>query len=234
MMQSRKSRRSNGSRGAERRTVASTVPVTDQVLREQLKELIEQGRTQSIRFEPEQKDVPRLRFSQNTLFNIELSYIATISTSTTVQTTGALVFQLSNSPQAQSYTTIFDRYRMIQANVKFIQYIASANAAPIYTVLDYDDGNAPSSVAALLAYGSLKITPAGQIDERTLTPRIATAAYSGTFTSYANVSSRTWIDSASPSVDYFGVKYAVPLTATSYSISAIVTMMLQFKSQRAT
>jgi len=218
---------------AKRATLVGEKRVIEPIHKD-LQNLMEIQRTQEIRFMPEQKDVPRLRFNQNVIYNVELSYLGSISTSTTVATTGAIVTQLSNASSASSYTTLFDRYRIIQVNVKFIQNATTGMAGPLYTVLDYDDGNAPTGVATLLNYGTLKITPNGVIDERTFTPRIATAAYSGSFTSYANLGPMTWIDSASPGVDYFGVKYAVPVTSLSYAISYVVTMMVQFKSQRAT
>jgi hypothetical protein len=227
---SNRSKNSSRPRHASRRRTPSASEI---MMVSRLDDLVESSKTQSVKFAPEQKDVPRLRFKQATLFNVELSYLTSFSTSTTVPTFGGLVFQLSNSSNASAYTAIFDRYRILQVNVKFMPNIGPTGAAPLYTVLDYDDANAPTAIASLLAFGTLKITPNAAIDERTLTPRLATAAYSGSFASYANLSSKTWIDSASPGVDYFGIKYGVPITATSYSTTVIVTLMVQFKSQRA-
>lgn len=203
-------------------------------LHEDLKDLKELQMTSAIRFLPEQKDVPRIRFSKDSLFNAELTYRVNISTSISAMTTGSLVFQLSNVSNYANYTAIFDRYRIIQADAKFVQNIQPGTAASLLTCIDYDDGNSPSGEASVEGFGTLAICPSGVVEQRTLNPRLAVAAYSGAFTSYANMPSSTWIDSASPSVNYFGLKYEVPVTATSYAISVYVTLMVQFKSQRAT
>jgi len=204
------------------------------VLHQDMQSLLELQKTQSIRFVPEEKDVPRIRFAQNTLFNVELSYMNTISTSSTTPTFGGLAFQLNNVSNYANFTACFDRYRIINVSVKFIQNTSPVGAGTLYTVIDYDDSNAPSSIASLLNFATLKLTPPGVIDERVLTARTAVAAYSGTFTSYANMSSRTWLDSASPAIQYFGLKYAIPTTSVSYAITYVVTLAVQFKSQRAT
>jgi len=83
--------------------------------------------------------------------------------------------------------------------------------SPLFTVIDYDDATAPSGISALLEYMTLETTQAGSFCVRALNPRFATAAYAGVFTSFAQ--SRGWVDVASPSVQYYGIKWGVPALA---------------------
>lgn len=205
-----------------------------ETLHRDMKQLVELQRAQEVRFVPEQPDVPRLRFNQDTIYNVELSYLLNVTSSTTAPVFGALSFALSNAIQSSNYTAIFDRYRINQVNVKMIPAAGAQSTGPIiYSVLDYDDANTLSNLASYLGYSTLKVTPPGVIDERTLNPCFATAAYSGTFTSYANMPPSTWLDAASPAVQYYGLKYFIPQNGISTGIQFIITMMVQFKSQRS-
>lgn len=205
-------------------------------LHKDMKDLMELQKAQEIRFVPEVADVPRIRFKADQLHNVELSYAGTFNTSTAGPTYGALQFMLNQASNYASYTGAFDQYRVIQINVKFLPGAAGASAGvPFLSVIDYDDATLATSQATYFAYSTLKITPLGQIDERTLVPKIATAAYQGSvFSAYTNTSSATFIDSASPSVAYYGLKYYVPQTTVALTTTYIVTMMVQFKSQRST
>jgi len=201
------------------------------VLHKDLKDLIELSKAQENKFIPEVPDVPRIRFKQDALHNVELSYVTTTNLSTTAANFGALAFSLASCANYASYTACFDQYRIIQANVKFVVNMA-AGSGLMYSVIDYDDANQPGTQTVYLGYESLKITPLGQIDERTLAPRLATAAYAGsTFNGYANMSPSTFVDAASPGVQYYGLKYYVPQVAATSTIQFIVTLMVQFRAQ---
>jgi len=61
-------------------------------------------------------------------------------------------------------------------------------------------------------------------------PHIATAAYSGVFTSFKNEPS-TWIDVASPGVQHYGLKVAADVTSTnSVAIKMFVRVWVQFRN----
>jgi hypothetical protein len=78
-----------------------------------------------------------------------------------------------------------------------------------YVVVDYDDASALTSAAQARSFESCIIVPPGKECTRQFKPRIAMAAYSGTFTSFANVADQ-WIDSNSNSVAHYGVKLFIP------------------------
>ncbi len=126
-------------------------------------------------------------------------------------------FQLANLDIASAIGAVFDQYR-IEA-VRF-SIIPDNNAIPIennsnttlvqlYCVIDYDDSNALGSVSAARKYDNCAIVEPAESLCRTFQPRIATAAYSGAFTSFAN-EKPCWIDMASPSVQHYGVKVYIP------------------------
>jgi hypothetical protein len=80
---------------------------------------------------------------------------------------------------------------------------------PLYCVIDYDDNNTLSSVAGAEAYSNCVSLGAGESCERLFQPRMAVSAYTGSFGGFANMAN-VWIDSASNSVQHYGVKLFIP------------------------
>lgn len=60
-----------------------------------------------------------------------------------------------------------------------------------------------------------------------LRPRTAMAAYSGAFTSYANMSDQ-WIDLNSTSVQYYGFKLLLPPASVSSLSSPAIDLMFDY------
>jgi len=200
-----------------------------------MKDLIEINKSQQLRAIPEIPDVQRLRLKRNKIYTFEATVIKTnITSSTTVDVGVALTFALNDLFNVSEFTALFDQYRIAQVNVKFMIESTPAynNVGAIYSVLDYDDSST-LNLNQIVQYDTLMVCPMSGYFERTLNPRIATAAYSGAFTSFANMSSRTWIDVASPSVQYFGVKLTIPTTATaSVIITPVCTYLVQTRASR--
>lgn len=199
-----------------------------------LNDVKELSRAQMLKFIPEVPDVPRIRFSRRQIVNAELSYSQSVALSTTAPTNTSLQFSLSQGDNYASFTGAFDQYRIIQVSVKITDSPLSAGSSGnLLSVIDYDDANALSLQANYLGYNTLKITPIGQIDERILTPRLAVAAYSGSaFSSFANMG-QIWLDSASPTIPYYGLKVYAPTSPVNNTVMFYVTMMVQFRSQRS-
>lgn len=224
--------RNRKSRGTSKGTRSSS---HTQVLHQDLKLLIEHQKSQDTRFIPDVPDVPRLRFRADRLYNIVLSYTGSINTSMSAPLLGALFFKLDNASNFANYTSCFDKYRLIQVCVKFFP-TGPQNTSMFATCLDFDDANIPGAPTSVLGYDSTVISTLSQIQERTLVPRFAIAAYnSGAFTAYATAAPGTFVDSASPAVQYFGLKYYAPITtANIVTMNYVVTMSLQFRNQRST
>jgi hypothetical protein len=86
---------------------------------------------------------------------------------------------------------------------------ATTTYTPLYIVIDYDDSATLGSVAAAEAYNNCVVLGAGESCSRLFQPRMAVAAYSGTFASFANMADQ-WIDAASSSVQHYGIKIIIP------------------------
>jgi hypothetical protein len=86
---------------------------------------------------------------------------------------------------------------------------SSTTLTPLYCVIDYDDSTGLGSANAAAAYANCVVLNPGESLERVFRPRIAVAAYNGTFTGYAN-SESMWCDAASNTVQHYGIKLYIP------------------------
>jgi hypothetical protein len=160
-----------------------------------------------------------------------------IVTSTTVPTFVGLSFALSDLPGYTEFTNLFDQYRIDRIELKLIPNVtdsfpSSLLTGTIQSVIDYDDGNTPTTTTELLQYENCQVNnivdSQVQLDFK---PRVALAAYAGAFTSYANATS--WIDSASPGVQHFGVKFCFSISASVVTtFTPIVKFHLTCRSER--
>lgn len=138
-----------------------------------------------------------------------------IAALTTNDVLGTMVFALSDLPNYTEFTSLFDQYRIIEVEVRFIPYAGNSACGPygyskpdLLVVADYDDATPPATTAGLLQYENLQIVHGNAPLTVRVRPHAALAAYSGAFTSYANVE-HMWMDSGSPNVQHYGVKYSL-------------------------
>lgn len=126
------------------------------------------------------------------------------------------IFSLSGSGTGSAF---FDRYKIEairftmvpQNNAVQLLTSTSASLTDAYVVVDYDDATALSSSAAAQTYATcVKLSP-GQSCSRLFAPRLAVAAYTGSFTGFLNQGPQ-WIDSASATVQHYGIKVFIPPT----------------------
>jgi len=177
----------------------------------------------------------------NQVYNIVQAYDAgtVFTTSVTVPTFAALNFTLNSLDQVSSLTAVFDQYRIRCVEARFIPIAYSGTAGvniPLSTgkttsVLDYDDSSVLTTYAAALDYQNEMTTETGMPFTRTIRPHIATAGYSGAFTSFINDDAQ-WIDAAYPSVQHYGIKVANTVSVVTVAYSAIIRMWIQFRNVR--
>lgn len=159
------------------------------------------------------------------------------------ESVGAISFALSDLANYTELTALYDQYRIMEVRVQFAPLAASfgestsSSAYPtVFTVIDMDDDALPASIDVLKQYDTCQVTPNGSAFERIIHPRSALAAYSGTFTSYAQSPYGQWLDIASPGILYYGLKWgASPVTTASGSFqlySITCTYTVQCKSTR--
>jgi len=154
----------------------------------------------------------------------------TLTTSATVATAISLVFQLSFLDLATSFTAVFDQYCIVAVKVKIRPLYSGSigTAGPLHTVIDHDDAGGLLSVAQAQDYSTHMSTQGNIGQVRVVYPRLAIAAYSGAFTSFAN--QRSYVDCASPTVQHYGLKVlAEPSNGSSATYSIEVEMYLQFR-----
>jgi len=123
---------------------------------------------------------------------------------------------ISLMDQVGTVAALFDQYRIVKVEYRFIPNNKVGSPEPVssqlmpnfMTVIDYDDGNNPGTIAMLREYQSALFHDPHKEVVRVIKPRIAVAAYAGGgFSSYANQTS--WIDIASTTVPHYGLKLGV-------------------------
>jgi len=153
---------------------------------------------------------------------------------------GAFLFALSDSTSPTDYTSLFDQYRIIQVQVEFLPVVSPFGASTtatdlpvLITKIDYDDATS-QSYASLLESEQSQVVTNMTYHCRTLTPQFALSAYGGAFGSFASSSFGQWVDSASPGVQYYGLKWAtspVSVVSGTYVLyRAVATYTLQCRA----
>lgn len=151
---------------------------------------------------------------------------------------GSCYATLNCLPDYTDLTNLFDQYRInaMELSLRPIQTIETTStvagnpplSAIIYYCIDYDD----STPFAASNAGVQKMREVASFRERALfqnkpvilscKPHIAMAAYSGgAFTDYANMSHQ-WIDTVSPDVAHYGVKWIIEVFAPSFAATSNV------------
>jgi len=175
------------------------------------------------------------RFDNQTYNLVQMAQPVTLFTTSNVAATfGVYTFTATNTiSQFTSLSAVFDQYRIREIEVWIS---AENNAATIssgsqnlYSVIDYDDGNALSTVGAALAYSNVVAGPLTQGQYRKWRPHIAVAAYSGVFTSFKNEPAN-WLDVASAGVQHYGLKLAADITNNAQAIKMLVRVYVQFRN----
>jgi hypothetical protein len=174
----------------------------------------------------------------NLIYRISQSveFPANQATSTTVPTFATYAFQLSQVDQVSQLTAIFDQYKIECIEFWLIPHTpdnvtAATNPGLMTTVIDYDDANALSTIGQALDYTNA-ITASGLSGHyRVFRPHVATAAYSGAFTAYANETA-PWLDAASTTVQHYGIKTACSATTAVQTYDAMVRFHLAFRNIR--
>jgi hypothetical protein len=126
-------------------------------------------------------------------------------------------FSLSDLDETSNFTGLFDQWRIDCVCFKLIPMQnaiglstnSTTTTVTPYVVVDYDDNSAITSAGSARAFESCIIVPPGVECTRQFKPRIAMAAYTGSFGGFANLADQ-WIDSASPGVLHYGIKLYIP------------------------
>lgn len=160
-----------------------------------------------------------------------------LTTSTMGGSFVATSFSVSSLDQITSLQAVFDQYRIPLIEALLIPRLAAnvtgatSNTGLCVTVVDYDDASNLSTVQAGLDYVNALVGSGLDGHYRCFQPHVAVAAYSGTFTSFANEPS-PWIDAASPAVAHYGLKVGCTATDTAYTYDLVVRLHTEWRNIR--
>jgi len=194
---------------------------------QQLKTLVDISRSSINQSTETVPDVPRMRLKSNKVYTFSRSFSAVnLTAGTSVDVSGSIVVSLNNLPNYTEITNLFDEYRIMQVVCEFLPFTNTNNAPPLYTAIDPDDGVTPTSADQLRQLDTCRIVPSNVYFERTFTPMVSAALYTGSFTGYGNIRpTQVWIDNASPNVQHYGLKYywpAMPSATGMYALNCVV------------
>lgn len=137
-------------------------------------------------------------------------------------------FLLSSMPDVSDFTSLYDQYQIKAIKYKLIPRISNAGPSGavgnpsilgnIWSVIDYDDSNVPTSLTTLLQYQNLKRTQYHQTHSRYIAaPTVDIGA--GTPLTSSVVKRRQWIDCSNINIQHYGIKLWVDGSLGSYPLS---------------
>jgi hypothetical protein len=165
-----------------------------------------------------------------------LSVPSFFSTSVSTPTFTTATIFLNQVDQYASLVAVFDQYRITDVEIWLIPQISagvSTRQGELYTVLDFDDSTALTTIAQAQDYESCVMTPQSYGHYRHFKPHVAMALYApSAFTSFGNKTDQ-WIDTASSGVAHYGVKVAASISlAATQGYDLNIRMKIQFKNVR--
>lgn len=184
-----------------------------------MKDLIVTTQTRSI---PSLRDIQPMKRKKFQVHTFQVKVDKGNITANLTGTNGAFFFSLNDTPAPTDYTSLFDQYRIQQVQIEFMPSVqpfgpstTTTDLPVLLTTIDYDDATA-QSFATLQQSETAQVVSDQTYHQRTLTPRFAISGYGGVFGSFALAPVGSWVDSNSPAVQYYGVKWATsPVSVVS-------------------
>lgn len=198
-------------------------------------------RNQNTKPEPGVKDAQWLAPPRNKVYSfVRTASLGPISSVTSGETDLAFAPSLSTFPGAADFTGLFDSYR-----IRMFRFIFTPQALPIsttssstafgniITIADYDDANA-DTYSDLEQYAEAQVATGGNYIERVIVPHPAQAMYSGSvFTSFGRTSNSQWLNTASSTIPYYGLKFAMALSTLAVPVYILtVQARIEFQNSR--
>ncbi len=174
------------------------------------------------------------------------------------ETQGTLNFRLSNLDSVADFGGLYDQYKIVKVQVKFIPIGAdmivlqpTTNSAPtvqtplLYSAIDYDqlDTQTPKTIEEIRQYQGCKAIKASRTTSWTITPKLRGAVVKSidgggvpTF-AYTTVPNR-WLDKADNGVPYCGIVFGLEKSGTitaqnkNFAMTIEAVYWLQFKGVR--
>lgn len=168
---------------------------------------------------------------------IQTSSLGNVLGAGTTPQFASVIFNSANITQFSSFAAVFDQYWIKDVEVWLapIGTMTSPSytntvAPEFYSVVDYDDGNVPTSVNALMEYSNVVVTRPTEGHYIKFRPHMQSFVL-GQANGYENIPSG-WLDVASTTVYHYGVKLGLSalLSAADGFIDCKVRLTIQFKN----
>jgi len=151
--------------------------------------------------------------------------LANVSASTSATGTVVYSFKLSDLPDSADIAAMYDQYRITEVEVHWYPTQPGGNptsvggAALMLACVDHND-NLASTQAAILSREDTRVFPMWERWTWRFRPQASVAYFqSATATGYGPAPESAWIDTASPSVPYYGFKAVIPIVASASLMS---------------
>lgn len=154
-------------------------------------------------------------------------------------------FALNNLVNVTEFTSLFDQYRILGINIRFIPKVnvtmpglgpATPGAPQLITVIDYDNASAPPAIDEVLQYENMALTTAnGEIHQRCFKPAVTPEIFQTALaTGYASRRDQ-WLDCNSDAVPHYGIRgWVTPAGAAgaNWTWDCYVDYFIEFRNTR--
>lgn len=152
----------------------------------------------------------------------------------------ALAWNLAGLPDFTDFSSLYDQYKIRKVKVQFMPRGNSSDSvtgnaiSSLFTVLDFDDSNPPTSVEQLLQYDTLKVCRSTQQQTRLVVPKFNKGIINTVAGGLIGKNPSTgYIDLANSSVAHYGIKGALTVsTAGTIVYDVVTTFYLAMKHVR--
>lgn len=186
------------------------------------------------RFTRRRRYAPRRTYTRNKVYRFSrnatalwdepaATTITTISSNNTSFENHALTFHLSDLPDYQDFTSLYDQYKITGVSIKFIP-VATESMTNLgtfgfptyaYLITDTNDASNITSETQAAQYQGSRILKMGQQTSHFIRPKTLVNLYeSSVSTGYGNPKFAPWVSTDDPDVDYYGLKIFIPQSVT--------------------
>jgi len=168
-----------------------------------------------------------LRKSLNT-YHFKRTIAGTPLTCNTTAQFGSYSFQFSQLTNATEFSNLFDMYRINKIVIKFVPNHNSSEVGAtkfipnFHSVLDFNDGFAPTALTQLYEYQSWRMTRGYASHTRAFIPAVLYATQDGTLPgsgSPASMKLKQWVSTSETDVYFYGLKWGIEAANAAADVS---------------
>lgn len=162
-----------------------------------------------------------------------------------IDTFTSLVFRLGDLPNSNELTQLYDQFSIKGVKVHIMPKFDTAMQAGtgtnptaqnqmqrVFSVLDYDDNNAPTALSEMMQYENLKTTKGIQDHKRYFVPKVLSSAYGGLASTNYMPKAKQWLDCNTPSTPHYGMKIGFSAANLGLNYDLKIDYYVAFKNVR--